>query len=152
LKNLEGRGIQRAAVINPGQGHIPVMLWKLVQPERVALIDRDLLALRYSRFSLILNDCPDASIQVFHQVGLALKSDGKIDLFTGVLREENRQANLLMFQQAVEQLSPGGVILVSGGSTAITRLVDYVNSDARIRLVKRERRRGYSLLALERTG
>ncbi len=151
---LKGKGkshIKRAAVFNPGQGHIAIVLWKIIQPENIVLVDRDLLALRYSRLNLIINGCADAIIQVFHQVGLDLKSEGKIDLFAGVLREENREANLLTFQQAADAISPGGLIVISGGSTAITRLVDYVNSDTRIRLVKRERRRGYSLLVLERT-
>jgi 16S rRNA (guanine1207-N2)-methyltransferase len=144
-----GRDIQRGVVFNPGQGHIAVALGKLIQPSYIDLVDRDLLALRYSRLNLVANGCPEENIQVFHQVGAGLENGG-VDLFIGTLREEGKEANKLILKQAAAALSPGGTLLVSGSSTDITRLVDFAESDARLRIKKRARRHGFSLLALER--
>jgi 16S rRNA (guanine1207-N2)-methyltransferase len=149
LKKTAGKTIKRAVVFNPGQGHAAVAMWKLTKPQYIDLVDRDLLALRYSRLNLVANGCPGENIQVFHQVGAGLESGG-VDLFTGVLGEVGKEANIITLNQATEALSPGGMIIVSGGSTAVTRLVDYVKSAAGLRVIKRERRHGFSLLALQR--
>ena len=151
LNNIRDRNINRAVVFNPGQGHAAVALWKLIRPENIALVDRDLLALRYSSFNLTLNECPPERIGISHQVGINSGSEEKVDLFVGVLREEEgKNATFLTLNQAAGQLSAGGMIVVSAGSTAITRLITYVESQGRLRKKTRERRKGNSLLVLER--
>ena len=151
LNALPGRDIQNAVVFNPGQGHITVALWKLIRPQSIALVDRDWLALRYSRLNLILNGCPPESISISHQVGVDFNSGEKVDLFIGVLREEEgKDATFLTLDRAAARLSANGMIMLSAGSTAVTRLAAYTESQDRLRLKTRERRRGYSLLALER--
>jgi 16S rRNA G1207 methylase RsmC len=150
LNKMQGRKIQRAMVFNPGQGHIAVALWKTIHPNNIELVDRDLLALRYSRSNLIANGCPPEKINIRHQVGLEDKDNKKSDLMAGVLREESQPAIFATIRQAGEQLSPGGTIIVTGGSTAITRLADYLEGEERLSIKGRERRRGYSLLALEK--
>jgi 16S rRNA G1207 methylase RsmC len=151
LNDVRDKKIQHAVVFNPGQGHTAVALWKLIQPQTITLIDRDLLALLYSRINLALNGCPPERVGIFHQVGLDSSSKEKADLIFGVLREEEgKEATFLTLDQATAMLSPNGMICLSAGSTAITRLVAYVESQGRLRIKTRERRRGYSLLALER--
>ena len=151
LNDVRDKKIQHAVVFNPGQGHTAVALWKLIQPQTITLIDRDLLALLYSRINLALNGCPPERVGIFHQVGLDSSSKEKADLILGVLREEEgKEATFLTLDQATARLSPNGMICLSAGSTAITRLVAYVESQGRLRIKTRERRRGYSLLALER--
>ena len=151
LNNIRGQNIQRAVAFNPGQGHVAVVLWKTVRPKNIDLVDRDLLALRYSQLNLILNECPPERVSLSHQVGIDLKSEEKVDLFTGALREEEgKNATFLTLQQATEKVSANGMIIISAGSTAITRLVTYAESQGRLRIKTRERRRGYSLLVLER--
>jgi hypothetical protein len=109
-----------------------------------------LLALRYSRLNLVLNDCPPERISISHQVGIDLKSEEKVDLFLGGPREgEGKDASFLTLDRATSQLSPDGVIMLSASSTAITRLVAYAASQGILRIKSRERRRGYSLLVLE---
>jgi 16S rRNA (guanine1207-N2)-methyltransferase len=152
LNNTTGRDIPRAMVFNPGQGHTAVALWKLIKPRTIELVDRDLLALRYARFNLIRNECPPEKINIYHQVGLGRKNKEKVDLIAGVLRDEGKEAIFLTIRQATEQLSPEGMIIVAGGSTAITRLVNQIEEDGRLRLKARERRRGQSLLVLEAGG
>jgi 16S rRNA (guanine1207-N2)-methyltransferase len=150
LNKVRDREIRRATVFNPGQGHLAVAMLKLIRPEDIELNDRDLLALRYSQLNLIQNGCPPEKISIRHQVGLGTKEKGKTDLIVGVLREEGQQAMFLIIRQASERLSPGGMMIVSAGSTAITRLADYMGSKRQLRIRARERRRGYSLLVLEK--
>ncbi len=150
LNKIQGRKIQRATVFNPGQGHIAVAIWKTIHPNNIELVDRDLLALRYSRLNLIVNGCPPEKINIKHQVGLEGKDNKKSDLIAGVLREESQPAIFSTIQRAGEQLSPGGTMIVTGGSTAITRLADYLEGEEQLSIKGRERRRGYSLLALEK--
>jgi 16S rRNA (guanine1207-N2)-methyltransferase len=151
LNDVRDKKIQHAVVFNPGQGHTAVALWKLIQPQTITLVDRDLLALLYSRINLALNGCPPERVGIFHQVGLDSSSKEKADLTFGVLREEEgKEATFLTLDQATARLSPNGMIIISAGSTAITRLVAYVESQGLLRIKTRERRRGYSLLALER--
>jgi 16S rRNA (guanine1207-N2)-methyltransferase len=150
LDEAEGGVINHAVVFNPGQGHVAVALWKYSSPKSITLIDRDLLALRYAQRNLILNGCRPESISILHQVGLDPNFQGKIDLFIGSLRKEKgKAASLLTLDQMTERLADKGIIILSSGSTAITRLADYIESKGLLRIKTRERRRGYSLLLLE---
>jgi 16S rRNA (guanine1207-N2)-methyltransferase len=151
LAYTKGMKIQRAVVFNPGQGHTAVALWKLIRPETIALVDRDLLALRYSRLNLLLNECPAGQVGISHQVGITFQNREKADLIIGALREdEGRDATFLTLDQAAEQLAGNGMIIISAGSTAITRLIAYVESQGRLRIRTRERRKGNSLLVMVR--
>jgi 16S rRNA (guanine1207-N2)-methyltransferase len=153
FKDTQDKNIRHALVFNPGQGHIAVALWKLVKPENISLVDRDLLALRYSRCNIIRNGCSPERTSLHHQAGLETGGGEKIDLLAGVLREsEGKEATRLAVRQASVRLTPGGIMIVAAGSTAITRLVDEAAAAGRLSLKKRERRRGYSLAVLERSG
>jgi 16S rRNA (guanine1207-N2)-methyltransferase len=152
MKALAGRplsGGQKAAVFNPGQGHTAVLLWNLYQPQKITLIDRDLLALRYTRLNLSLNNCPFGCIRLFHQVGMNAAGGEKYDLIAGTLREEEGEKALeLALKQAAAVLSAEGTVLVSAGSTAITRLADYIRQHSLLRIEDREKWKGNSLLVL----
>jgi 16S rRNA (guanine1207-N2)-methyltransferase len=151
LGEAGGKDIINAVVFNPGQGHVAVALWKYLKPKSITIIDRDLLALRYSQLNLILNGCKPESISVLHQTGLGLNLTDKTDLFIGGLREEEgKEASFMTIDQMTARLAEKGKIILSSGSTAITRLVDYAESKGLLRIKARERRRGYSLLALEK--
>jgi len=151
LNKLRGGEIKNALVFNPGQGHIGVALWKYFNPPKITLIDRDLLALRYSQLNLNLNGCPADRVSVLHRAGLDLNSGDKYDLVLGSLREdEGKEAAFLWLDNAASLLADKGIILISADSTAVTRLADYVASQGFLRIKARERRRGYGLLALEK--
>jgi 16S rRNA (guanine1207-N2)-methyltransferase len=149
LEKIQSEKVQRVAVLNPGQGHIAVAVWKILNPAFIELIDRDLLALRYSQFNLIGNRCPPEKTSISHQVGLARKEGKKVDVIAGVLRDEGKNVNAWVLKQAAEELAPGGKTIIAGESTGITRLADSLKEEERLRINARERRRGYSLLVLE---
>jgi hypothetical protein len=125
---------------------VAVAVWRLIQPGRIVLVDRDLLALRFSRLNLALNRCPDEGVALFHQSGMELANEGEADLFVIRLREESRSVNNMIVKQASEKLGKNGIILVSASSTAATRLVDDFEGILSVR--SRERWRGNSLLIL----
>ena len=153
LKGYKNKQFPHVAVLNPGQGHAPVALWQYFHPQTTALIDRDLLALRYSRLNLALNGCLAESIELFHNVGLDIETHDKFgrrcDLIAGVLPDENKEALQLSLEQAAGLLVPGGMVLLSGSSTAVTRLVTHIEANKLFSVKSRERWRGYSVLALE---
>jgi 16S rRNA (guanine1207-N2)-methyltransferase len=142
--------IGRVAVFNPGPGHGAVALWGMYQPREILLIDRDLLALRYSRNNLVLNGCPPEHIAIDYRVGVAFGSGAGIDLFIGTLREEEgREANYCLVKAAAAGLSSHGTIILAAGSTAITRLVADLKTLSSLCITARDKRRGNSLLVIK---
>lgn len=151
MNSIKETTIRRVLAFNPGQGHVPVALWKLLRPNNVILADRDLLSLRYSRKNLVLNGCPAEYIDLSHQVGIGLENGQQVDLIIGTLREkEGTRAIASLIEQITEQLSPGRTALLSASSTAVTRLVNLLRSQDLLRIKQRERRKGNSLLVVER--
>jgi 16S rRNA (guanine1207-N2)-methyltransferase len=150
LNKMRGGGVKSATVFNPGQGHIALAVWKIIRPLNLGLVDRDLLALRYSHLNLIKNGCPPGKISMRHQIGLNREDNEKCAFMAGVLKDESKEVNILILQQATEGISPGGRIVMAAGSTVITRLADYIEKKRQLHIKARERRRGYSLLVLEK--
>ena len=150
LARLQETNVQRVIVHNPGQGHIPVALWKLFQPDFIAVVDRDLLSLQYTRDNLIQNGCPAAQITTAHQPGLD-GQEGIADMIVGVLREEEGQAAAeQLTQQAATLLAPDGALWLVAGSTPITRLEKAIGSAKLLRVTKRKRDNRMSLLVMQR--
>jgi len=137
-------------VVNPGQGHIPIFLWKVVAPDSIALIDRDLLTLRHSRRNLISNGCAMERVRLSHQVGARLTQEENPDFIAVKLGDDGPAADIATVVQASDQLHRGGLIAVSGTSTAITRVLAGLDSEVTLRVISRERYKGYSVVSLQR--
>jgi hypothetical protein len=150
LKAYPGKEVGRALALNPGQGHVPAALFKLLRPQTVTLADRDLLALRYARRNLISNGCSAGSISLYHTAGLEVGNERDFDLVAGVLRDENKAALQYTLGRAAGLLAGGGLIILSGGSTPVTRLESYVGESGLLKVRSRERWRGYSVLTLQK--
>ena len=149
LRKTRGPDAGDVLVLNPGQGHVPVALWGLLSPKSITLVDRDLLALRYSRNNLVRNGCPDERISLVHQVGLEMQ-DRRFDLIVGALRKSDGNEGLLpTIMHASEQISPDGNVVMAATSAAITRLEKLVRSKKPLRLAGRKRKKGHSVLILK---
>ena len=149
LAGIKKSNINRAVVLNPGQGHVPVALWKLLEPQKIVLVDRDLLSLRYSRKNLISNGCPENNIDINHQVDINTDAGEQTDLVAGIIREgEGKEAVELIMRQAAGQLSPDELVIVVSSSTAVTRLVSTVQKEKVLKVKDRIKKRGYSRLVL----
>jgi 16S rRNA (guanine1207-N2)-methyltransferase len=143
------------AVFNPSQGHVPVVLWRAFAARSsgslaMILTDRDLLSLRYARMNLVAHGCEASTIESSHLVDL-LPDDRSPDLLVGVLREDEGPSPL---EHALIRLAgalrPGAQLLIAGGSTPVTRVVDAKEIGKLLRLVKRKRNKGNSTALLQR--
>jgi SAM-dependent methyltransferase len=136
-------------VFNPGQGHLPVLAWKHLEPERVSLAGRDLLALRYSRANTIASGCPAERLQLLHEVRVEPGEMEDVDLAVAVLRERQPAAvSEFEIRALAAGLRPRGRLLVGGTSTAVTRLESAFARDRVLRIVGRKRNKGHSVLEL----
>jgi 16S rRNA G1207 methylase RsmC len=149
LQCIRKPGIRSIVVLNPGQGHVPVILWRLLRPQNITLVDRDLLALRYSIINLSQNEFPVDRTNWYHRIGIGLAQGEKTDIIVIMLREEGLAADNLTIHQAASLLTTGGMMFVSASSTAITRLVDTIQKDRQLNIRARERKKGFSSLVLQ---
>ncbi|MCX8214926.1 MAG: hypothetical protein OTJ97_10560, partial [SAR202 cluster bacterium] len=149
---LEGKheeSVSRALVVNPGQGHVPVALLKLFQPDEVVLAGRDLLELRYSRKNLVDSGLPEERIPVAHQVGVLIDDDQPIDLIAVRLGGGDAPEVLeALIGDAASQVRSGGRVVVAGGSTAIARITKLLARDKRLRVEGRRRKKGSAVLMM----
>ena len=149
IKGFKNKEIQKALVFNPGQGHVPVALWQYLNPGTISLADRDLLALRYSNLNLAENGCPSGSLKLHHRAGLDI-DEKHFDLITGVSRDETNEALHHFIDEAANILVKKGNMIISGGSTAVTRIISYIEAKKIFNIKGRERWRGRSSVALEK--
>ena len=66
LNDLPDEPVEHLLVVNPGQGHTAVAAWLSLHPQHITLVDRDLLALKTSRYNLQQNGCPAERIHSYH--------------------------------------------------------------------------------------
>ncbi len=151
LQSYRHKDVSRAAVFNPGQGHVPVFLGKLFNLQTITLFDRDLLALRYSRLNLA-RCCPAiGKIEPVAGTVVSHPPEGvTVELAAAVLDETDNKTAPALAPLAASMLVPGGLFFLSAGSTAVTRLMTNLEENKLFSIKSRERRRGYSLLVLEK--
>lgn len=145
-----GKGV---AVFNPGQGYVPVQVWDRLRPARLSLIGPDLLALRYSRWNLTENGCPDEGISLCHQIGPGVGEQGPVALLAVLLRGNEDAAESSSLAAAFSlMVESGGRLLVAGKSTSVTRLAAALERQGGLRVVDRKKRRGFGFLAARKSG
>jgi 16S rRNA (guanine1207-N2)-methyltransferase len=150
IKKIDGKNIEHVKVFNPGVGHIPVVMWKLMRPHKITLVDRDLLSLKYARKNLVLNGCPEPGIIIKHQVGVESQKQDKYAVAGGILREEEgTEATWQTLIQLAAGLIPHGFLLIAGSSTSVTRIVARLPALPALKVRERTKYRGFSLLVLE---
>lgn len=153
LLKLDFAPIQHVLALNPGQGFIPLALWDTFRPQHFHLVSRDLLSLRYTAYNLLGNGCMENNIAMTHQVGLETVNAPTADLITYPLRrDESATVDAQTIAAAATHLHPAGTLLVVGGSTSVTRLLKPLAKYKHIRVVKRKKDKGQSLLILKNVG
>lgn len=150
LKILKNKKLKNVLIFNPGQGYVPVVLSKLVEVDKITLVDRDLQALRLSKENLISNSYFPKNIVLMNQVGISIPNKKSFDCVVGILDGSDASAVHSMFlREAAEQLSINGVIIFVSGSTAITRLEDSLRKEKLLQIIDRRRSKGKSVLIME---
>jgi 16S rRNA G1207 methylase RsmC len=147
-----GRPPRTALVLHPGQGHLPCLLWAGRRPAELRLVDRDLLALRFSQANLVANGCPVERVATAHRVGPDPAALADADLVVAVLHpKEPPEATAATLRQLVAAVPRGATVVVGGGSTAVTRgLAALDAAKLPFRTLDRRRSRGASAVVLER--
>ncbi len=145
-----GKPTSHALLFNPGQGHVPVALWKLLAPQTMTLTGRDLLALRASARNLTANGCPADQFRLNCQAGLPPDGSAAADLILGILDDgEGAQANYALIKEAAALLAPQGEMMVAGASTTITRLDKRIKQEKLLIVKQRKRNRAKRMLILQ---
>ena len=138
-------------VVNPGQGHIPVLLSKLLMPDSIDMVGRDLLALRCSARNLLLNGYDPTRTSVYHRVDMG-REEPRYDLVVADLGgDDGAEVMAARCRQAIDRIASGGRMVVAGSSPTITRLIDMCQSERLITVSERKRRRGSSALVAARS-
>ena len=150
-KLIRKSSVCKLLVLNPGQGHIPVFLSKLVQSATIDMTDRDLLALRCSERNLILNEFSRTGISINHQVDSRLDGSHYELIVMDVRDNEGWDVIATQFRQLLMNLGHKGVLVVSANSTTITRLVTLCRADRLAMIKERKKRHGNSILVVSNT-
>jgi 16S rRNA G1207 methylase RsmC len=149
LMDQQSQQLGHATIINPGQGQIAVAVHHIFHPGGLTLVDRDLLALRYSLKNLSLTGCPSDQISTVHSASLGGITANSSDLTVLRLRGHDPPAlPAFLMEEGLRTLSPGGILVVGGSSTVVTRLEKLVRGQKTCRIIDRKRRRGSSVLVL----
>jgi 16S rRNA (guanine1207-N2)-methyltransferase len=150
LARLGGRPPGTALVLNPGQGHLPALLWAARAPAAIRLVDRDLLALRFSEANLVANGCPPERVATRHRAGLARAELQDAELVVAVLRpKEPPAAAAATLRTVLDGLPRGGRVVLAASSTAVTRgLAALGGAGAAFATVDRRRHKGFSAVVL----
>jgi 16S rRNA G1207 methylase RsmC len=147
-----GRPPRTALVLDPGPGHLPCLLWAGRRPAELRLVDRDLLALRFSRANLVANGCPVERVATAHRVGPDPAALADADLVVAMLRpKEPPEATAATVRRLVAEVPGGARVVLGAGSTAITRSLAALDAaKLPFRVVDRRRAKGSSAVVLQR--
>ena len=151
LYSIRNRQIERVLILNPGQGHIPVIVSKLFDAANISIADKDLLSLRVSLRNIILNNYPREKLSLFPVMGAP--EEGSTSYELGIVTFDKKESRVVIEEtarQTVNRISSGGIALFASGSTPITRLAEDLKKDKSIRIIARKRNKGFSLLIVER--
>ena len=139
-----------ALVLNPGQGHVSLLLSKILNPNAIWLVDRDLLALRFAEANLIDSGFPADRISTHHQVGLNSIPIDEVDLIVAMLRPKEPQDRATdTVRHILSSMPAGGKFILGASSTMITRCLTGAKVDKHGLRVQHKRNKGFSAVVLE---
>lgn len=120
LREVHRRPEMEAMVVNPGAGHLALVVSRLIDPSTIHLVGRDLLALRRSQANLSAEDGTPA---LLHHSPLPTVEPESIDLCVLNLSEKlTTPAVDALVRGVTAALRPAGRLIVAGTSTAVHRV------------------------------
>ena len=151
LRTLEGE-VGTILVMRSGQGHVSLVAANQFRPERLTVIDRDLLALRASARALVDVGLRIPRIEVVASPDLidVPAGDGfslAILMLEDQVRNEIHVARLVDLASLIE---PGGNIIVGGTSSVVSRFLSFAAKRGNWKVRDRIKRSGASAARLER--
>ena len=143
--------VNNILMVNPGQGHVPVLLSKLLMPDSIDLVGRDLLALRCSARNLLLNGLPHLRTSTHHRVDMG-REESQHDLVVVDLgKDDGAEVVAMLCRQAIDRIASGGLMVVAATSATITRLINLCRAERFLAVTDRKRRRGASVLVASKS-
>ncbi len=146
------REVESVLIHRPGQGHVAAVAASSFQPETLALIDRDTLALRASVRAMV-----DAGIRVpcVTMVAAADIADardaGPFDLVVMMLEEQVRNdIHAARLEDLAAMVERGGQVVVGGTSSVVSRFLSFAAKAKGWKVRDRTRRSGASAARIER--
>lgn len=146
------RPVGRVITQGVGQGHVPVVLKAMYQPQAMVLIDRDVLALETSRRAL-----SEAGMSTDHVLTHARADIGPIEsapgstLVTIMLPDQQAPEVSAVQIRDIAAMAQEGVdliVVVAGGSTSVTRFLTLVKRQSGWQMISRRKRHGASAAVL----
>lgn len=113
--------------INPGQGHIPVLIQsknKKSEIDELHLASRDLLSLIISEYNCVNSPAYKNDLQITkHHIPYLSRLDGEYDfIFINYEKENFKTAHKLLVKELKRLLSKEGLLLITGKSTPLFRI------------------------------
>ena len=149
LRTVDREPVATALDMGCGAGIICIVLARLMPQARVIAIDRDLLAVRYTRHNALLNAV--TNIEVRGSVGLEAVPERDLDLIVSNIPakvgDEAIEREFIL--DPYERLRPGGsywFVVVSG----LNRLIPKIGTANGLRLKEIKKRAGHSVYRLHK--
>lgn len=150
IRETRDAGAPHVAVLNPGQGYVPMLLAACVPLSRITLVGRDLLALRCSTANLARSDMPPEHIDIVHAVGFPALHDAATTI-VGVLRDdEGIDAIAETVEHAASSLLRDGTLLLAASSTTGSRLEKRFRAQRSPAIKEMRRKKGNVVLQIRR--
>lgn len=138
----------RTLVVRPGVGHLPMAVRAHWPGAAIALLDRDALALRASARALG-DGAPVETVAAADFAGEALT--GPFDLAIAMIPDQMRPPVMArLLDDLLGRLVPGGVLLVGGDSTEVSRFLALAKKHPAARVRGQQKRRGVSAAVVVR--
>ncbi len=152
LRTVEGSP-RSALVFRPGQGHVPLVVAERFGPDRLVLVDRDLLALRSSARALVDIGPRVSKVEIVAAADLA-DVPGDEPFSQAIMKLEDQVRNevhVARLKDLGAMIDLGGTIIVGGGSSVVSRFLAFAAKADGWKVRDRVKRSGASAARLERT-
>ena len=152
LAGLTDLRLSNVICVRPGTGHLPMAAATLWPESAIALVDRDLLALKASTRALTQRrGSAPITTEFSPDLSDVNETEGTYDLATVLIDHQMRAPVMLRLLDDLVRLSAPGARLVFGGSsTEVSRMLVLLKRQPSLRLRSRTRRKGASMAVIER--
>ena len=141
---------QRVTVLNPGQGHVPMLLHMLADPAGMTLVGRDLLSLRCSAANLIRGGFTQECIDIMHVVGFPPLPEPAGTIAAVVREDEGIGVIAATIESLASNLLDGDSLLVAATSTTGARLDKRFRVARSLLIREKRRKKGHVVLQINR--
>lgn len=150
LSSVEWKEIKSALVYNVGQGHIALIAAQSRQLRQLTLVDRDLLGLQVAEHNIALSLANlSAKVSFLHSVGLPNHPKTYDFIVGNLVHYETHESLRITLERTSRLVTTGGRILLTGDSAVISRGIRILKSLTGMRVRRRMKTRGFSLIELE---